>query len=98
MNKHHIIPVPKNISIEEAAGIPEVWLTAFLNLRILGKIDKSQNVMIYAGASGVGTAAIQIAQFYGSNAFFTCSTQDKMDFCLKFFLKKICVNFSFSLD
>lgn len=83
VNRKHIIHVPKNITIEEAAGIPEVWLTAFLNLRILGKINKNQNVMIYAGASGVGTAAIQIAKFYEADTFFTCSTQDKIDFCLK---------------
>ena len=40
--------------------------------------------MIYAGASGVGTAAIQLANWFEAKAFFTCSSQEKIDFCLKF--------------
>lgn len=78
-----MLNLPKNITIEDAAGIPEVWLTAYLNLRILGQLNKGQNVMIYAGASGVGTAAIQIVKWFEANAYFTCSTEEKIDFCMK---------------
>lgn len=84
VNKDHVIKVPKNISVEDAAGIPEVWLTAYLNLRILGNLTKNENVMIYAGASGVGTAAIQMVKWFGGNSYFTCSTKEKIDFCKKY--------------
>lgn len=50
---------------------------------MLGNLDKGQNVMIYAGASGVGTAAIQLCDWFGAKAFFTASTEDKIAFCEK---------------
>ena len=83
VNKNHVMNIPANISLEDAAGIPEVWLTAFLNLRLIGQVKKDDNVMVYAGASGVGTAAIQLIKWFDANAYFTCSTQEKIDFCEK---------------
>ena len=77
------MPIPQHISVEDAAAIPEAWLTAFLNLRMIGFLNKNHNVMVYAGASGVGTAAIQLIRYFEANAYFTCSTQDKIDFCIK---------------
>ncbi|MEX2462683.1 MAG: NAD(P)H-quinone oxidoreductase [Balneolaceae bacterium] len=53
--------IPKDVSFEEAAAIPEVFLTAYQSLIWLGGLKKGETVLIHAGASGVGTAAIQIA-------------------------------------
>ncbi|MEX0945139.1 MAG: NAD(P)H-quinone oxidoreductase [Balneolaceae bacterium] len=53
--------IPEDVSFEEAAAIPEVFLTAYLSLIWLGGLKKGETVLIHAGASGVGTAAIQIA-------------------------------------
>ncbi len=50
--------VPEQFSFEEAAAIPEAFLTAHLNLFMLGGLQAGENVLIHAGASGVGTAAI----------------------------------------
>ena len=57
-----VIPVPENLSFEEAAAIPEVFLTAFQALLWLGELRNHETVLIHAGASGVGTAAVQLAK------------------------------------
>lgn len=75
-----IMPLPKNLSFAEAAGIPEVFLTAYLELVMLGGLSKGQSVLIHAGASGVGTAAIQIAKQIGVKIFTTAGSQEKLDF------------------
>lgn len=43
--------------------------------------------MVYAGASGVGTAALQIIANFGAKGFFTCSSEDKIDLCKKYLIK-----------
>ncbi|MEQ9438838.1 MAG: NAD(P)H-quinone oxidoreductase [Cyclobacteriaceae bacterium] len=56
------LPVPNNLSMEEAAAIPEVFMTAFQAINWLGKLQSGERILIHAGASGVGTAAIQLAK------------------------------------
>ena len=59
---HHILPVPKGLELREAAGIAEVFLTAYQSLVYIGKLQNNSQVLIHAGASGVGLAAIQLAK------------------------------------
>src|SRR5699024_4560635 len=73
---------PDNLSDEEAAAIPEVFLTAYLNLFELGKLKKGEHVLIHAGASGVGTAAIQLAKKAGAIPIVTAGSAEKVDYCL----------------
>jgi len=54
--------IPERYSFEESAAIPEAFLTAFQALKFLGDIKKKETVLIHAGASGVGSAAIQLAK------------------------------------
>lgn len=75
-----VMPLPKNLSFAEAAGIPEVFLTAYLELVMLGGLSKGQSVLIHAGASGVGTAAIQVAKQIGTKIFTTAGSKEKLDF------------------
>ena len=56
------LPTPDALSMTEAAAIPEVFLTAYQALHWLGKLQPSESILIHAGASGVGTAAIQLAK------------------------------------
>jgi tumor protein p53-inducible protein 3 len=77
------IPIPKGLSFEEAAGIPEAYLTAFLNLFELGKIKKGDFVLIHAAASGVGTAAIQLAKEAGAIPIVTAGRDEKLELCRK---------------
>ncbi|MGH1364050.1 MAG: NAD(P)H-quinone oxidoreductase [Calditrichia bacterium] len=75
------IPVPENFSFEDAAAIPEVFLTAYQALFWLGKLKRDEHVLIHAGASGVGTAAIQLVRNSGSMAIVTAGSDEKLQFC-----------------
>ena len=65
--------IPDSLSFAEAAGIPEVFLTAWQSLVWLAKVKSGEKVLIHAGASGVGTAAIQLARELGAEVFVTAS-------------------------
>jgi tumor protein p53-inducible protein 3 len=56
------MPIPKGLSFEEAAAIPEAFLTAWLNLFLLAKLEKDEVAVVHAGGSGVGTAALQLCR------------------------------------
>lgn len=74
--------IPENLSFEEAAAIPEVFLTAFQTLFWLGELKQNESVLIHAGGSGVGTAAIQLAkQLADAKVITTAGSQDKLHFC-----------------
>lgn len=76
------IKVPDSLSFEEAAAIPEVFLTAYQTLYWLGKLQENETVLIHAGASGVGTAAIQLAKRVSkARVIVTAGSKRKLDFC-----------------
>src|SRR5699024_10568557 len=72
---------PDNLSFEEAAAIPEVFLTAYQTLFWIGNLHAGETVLIHAGGSGVGTAAIQLAKQIGANVITTAGSKEKLDFC-----------------
>lgn len=72
--------IPDNLSYEQAAAIPEAFLTAYLNLFNLGNIEMEESVLIHAGGSGVGTAAIQLAKIAGAVVCTTASAA-KLPIC-----------------
>lgn len=78
-----LMRVPPSVDLKDAGGIVEVFVTAYLELCILGELQRGEKVLIHAGASGVGTAAIQIAKAIGAEVWVTTSSQEKIDFCLK---------------
>ncbi|EKN70126.1 quinone oxidoreductase [Neobacillus bataviensis LMG 21833] len=74
--------VPAHLSFEEAAAIPEVFLTAYQTLFWLGNLSPQETVLIHAGGSGVGTAAIQLVkQMTDAKIITTAGSQEKLDFC-----------------
>jgi putative PIG3 family NAD(P)H quinone oxidoreductase len=73
--------IPERFSYQEAAAIPEAFLTAYLNMFTLGRLQPGEAALIHAGASGVGTAAIQLARAAGSRAFATAGTDEKLMLC-----------------
>lgn len=82
MPSDRAIKVPDSLSFDEAAAIPEVFLTAYQTLFWLGKLKKNETVLIHAGASGVGTAAIQLAKHISdAKVIVTASSKRKLDFC-----------------
>lgn len=78
-----LIQLPDSWSFEQGAAVPEVWLTAFSNLFMEGDLTADQRVMIHAGGSGVGTAAIQMASEAGAEVYVTAGTAAKRDRCLE---------------
>jgi len=74
--------VPDALSDEEAAALPEVFLTAFLNLFLLAKLRDGETVLIHGGGSGVGTAATTLAKLAGARVIVTAGSQEKCERCL----------------
>lgn len=72
---HHqqVMVIPESLNTQQAAAIPEAWLTAYDALVDKGGLQKHQTCLIHAGASGVGTAAIQIAKKLGAKVAVTAS-------------------------
>ncbi|PJF47724.1 MAG: NAD(P)H-quinone oxidoreductase [Chloroflexi bacterium] len=73
--------IPDRFSFEQAAAIPEAFLTAYLNLFTLGNLQANETVLIHAGASGVGSAAIQLARAAGAQVIATAGAPEKVAFC-----------------
>jgi NADPH:quinone reductase-like Zn-dependent oxidoreductase len=66
VDARHVLPVPEGLSLHEAAAIPEVYATAWLNLFQLAGLKPGEKVLLHAGASGVGSAGIQLCKAFGS--------------------------------
>jgi tumor protein p53-inducible protein 3 len=83
---HHAsaMHVPAVLTDEEAAAIPEVYLTAFLNLFMLAEVKAGETALIHGGGSGVGTASIQLLNLAGARTIVTVGTDAKCEQCLKF--------------
>lgn len=76
------IILPKEMSLKDGAAIPEVFLTAYQTMYWLGKLQEEETILIHAGASGVGTAAIQMARkISDARIIVTAGSQEKLDFC-----------------
>ena len=67
------LPVPAGLALADAAAVPEVFLTAWDALVVQGGLTSGRWALVHAGASGVGTAAIQIAAAIGARVAVTCS-------------------------
>ena len=65
-DKETTFKIPKNISLKEAATIPECFFTVWSNLILRGKLKEKQKVLVHGGTSGIGVAAIQILKLYKS--------------------------------
>lgn len=72
------MPIPTGWSFVQAAAVPEVFLTANETLFTLGQLTRGEAVLIHAGASGVGTAGIQMARHAGARVFVTASSAEKI--------------------
>ena len=76
-----LMPIPNGWSFEQAAALPEVFFTAYLNLFMEGQLKSGETVLIHGGASGVGTAGIQLAHQTGCTVIITAGNDDKTAAC-----------------
>jgi putative PIG3 family NAD(P)H quinone oxidoreductase len=75
------MPVPERLSFEEAAAVPEVFLTVHLNVLQLGALARGGSVLVHGGGSGIGTASIQLARAAGAKIFVTAGSDEKCQAC-----------------
>ena len=82
---HHgsAIKIPPSMSFEEAAGFPEVFLTAFMTLFMLADIKSGETALIHGGGSGIGTASIQLLKEARARSIVTAGSDEKCEQCLK---------------
>lgn len=81
VDARHIMSIPEGLSMTEAAGVAEVFLTAFQSLFWLGNLQSGQRAVIHAGASGVGLAAVQLARSQSCSVAVTASSEEKLSAC-----------------
>jgi len=74
--------IPGNLSFEQAAAIPEVFLTAYQNLFEVARLARGETVLVHAGASGVGTAAVQLIREAGAESLVTAGSPEKVARCV----------------
>ncbi|MEN6545729.1 MAG: NAD(P)H-quinone oxidoreductase [Armatimonadia bacterium] len=75
-----VLPVPEGLTMVQAAAIPEAFATSYLNLCLEGGLKAGDTVLIQAGASGLGMAAIQLVKTLGGTVMTTVSTEEKTAF------------------
>lgn len=73
-----LMSAPSNLSLSEAAAVPEAWLTAFQLLHFVARVQEGEVVLIHAGASGVGSAAVQLVRLFGAVPLVTAGTPEKL--------------------
>jgi NADPH:quinone reductase len=76
------LPVPRGISLPDAAGLPEVGMTVWSNLFEIGALKPGESVLIHGGSSGIGTFAIQLARTLGSRVYTTAGNAEKCQACV----------------
>jgi len=76
-----LMPIPSGWSYEQAGAMPEVYLTAFVNLYMEANVQPGETVLVHGGASGVGTAAIQLLKASGNPVLVTAGSADKCAAC-----------------
>lgn len=72
-----LLPVPKGVSLIEAAALPEVHFTVWTNLMDAARLKRGESVLVHGGTSGIGTAAIQLCVARGHKTFSTAATAEK---------------------
>jgi putative PIG3 family NAD(P)H quinone oxidoreductase len=77
------LPIPDGLSAVEAAALPEVFATAYLNLFMEAALRPFERVLLHAGASGVGTAAIQLCASFDSPCYVTAGDDAKIARCVE---------------
>ena len=80
----HALPIPRPLSLAQAAGLPENWFTVWANLIGMAGLTRGERVLVHGGSSGIGLAAIQLARHIGAPAIVTVGSDEKARFCREF--------------
>jgi putative PIG3 family NAD(P)H quinone oxidoreductase len=77
----HCLPVPKGLSLKEAACLPETFFTVYSNIFQRGGLKAGEKFLVHGGSSGIGTTAIQMAHLFGARVFATAGSEKKCQVC-----------------
>ena len=77
----HCLPIPDGISVRDAAGLPESFVTVWSNLFLEGGLEAGRTLLVHGGAGGIGTTAIQLAKAFGVRVFATDSPAERCRVC-----------------
>lgn len=75
------LPVPKGVSLVDAAGLPETFFTVWSNVFDRGRLARGESFLVHGGSSGIGTTAIQLAHAFGARVFATAGSPEKCAVC-----------------
>lgn len=77
----HCLPVPKGMSMKQAACLPETCFTVHSNVFTRGGLQAGEKFLVHGGSSGIGTTAIQLASALGARVFATAGSEEKCEAC-----------------
>ena len=77
----HCLPVPRGLSLKQAACLPETYFTVYSNVFQRGKLQAGEKFLVHGGSSGIGTTAIQLAHLFGARVFATAGSEAKCQAC-----------------
>ena len=77
----HCLPVPRGLSLQQAACLPETFFTVWSNVFMRGRLQAGQRFLVHGGSSGIGTTAIQLAKAFGARVFATAGSANKCAAC-----------------
>jgi NADPH:quinone reductase len=80
-HESHALPVPPDLTLVEAAAIPETFFTVWHNAFERGRLKAGETLLVHGGSSGIGTAAIQLAKAFGARVIATAGSVEKCDAC-----------------
>jgi putative PIG3 family NAD(P)H quinone oxidoreductase len=77
----HCLPIPKGLSLREAAALPENFFTVWTNVFDRGRLKAGETFFVHGGSSGIGLTAIQLAKAFGATVYTTVGNGEKAGFC-----------------
>ena len=83
VHESHALPVPKGLSMVEAAALPETFFTVWVNVFDMAGLKAGEWLLIHGGSSGIGTTAIMLAKAFGAKVIVSAGSDEKCDACLK---------------
>ena len=78
----HCLPVPRGLSLAQAACLPETFFTVWSNVFMRGGLQAGERFLVHGGSSGIGTTAIQLAHAFGARVFTTAGSDEKCAACV----------------
>jgi putative PIG3 family NAD(P)H quinone oxidoreductase len=79
----HCLPIPKGLSLQQAAALPENFYTVWTNVFDRGRLKAGETLLVHGGSSGIGLTAIQLAKAFGATVYTTVGSKEKAAFCAK---------------